>query len=258
MLEFNNKEQIEQIIYPMNTKTPILYEAVYQDQQEIKKRRKARASCPAHIKRSQRSFKRLKPFYVSPVRSGDRNNCLCIYHVELKAVFDCCMKNDPSLTSNYPNYYVGVKLESEDHHNISCQKCGVDNFKMLEQETGDETTELEQFEYVTVSSKGIQVSKKTDAEKKDDKCESDAFIFHATSCVISFTSRDQLKHLTTNLHQNDCAVVHDFSENYRQLKSQPEITIHVSILYRYALLEIDGVDSTKESPNIALTEQFIV
>ena len=36
-----------------------------------------------------------------------------------------------------------------------------------------------------------------------------------------------------------------------------EVTIHVTILYRHALPEVDGIDSTEESPNI-VTEQFIV
>ncbi|WAR30432.1 hypothetical protein MAR_032974 [Mya arenaria] len=130
---------------------------------------------------------------------------------------------------------------------------------MLEQETGDETTELEQFEYVTVSSKGSQVRKKTDADKKDDKCERDVLGLHGRG-----TSLNTLQQIFTRM------IVRSFMTSLRiigkiagndELQSsyfqRTEVTIHVSILYRFALLGIDGVDSTEESPNI-VTEQFIV
>ncbi|CAC5382994.1 unnamed protein product [Mytilus coruscus] len=60
--------------------------------------------------------------------------------------------------------------------------------------------------------------------------------------------------------------VHDFSENYRcseltEIQSayfqKTEVSVHVTILHRHALLEYDGVDSSEDFPEI-ITEQFFV
>ncbi|CAG2208510.1 unnamed protein product [Mytilus edulis] len=77
---------------------------------------------------------------------------------------------------------------------------------------------------------------------------------------------NQLKHLVTNLPQNHVISVHDYSENYKckerdELQSsyfqKTEASLHVSLLYRHAILEVDGVESTSEDPYI-VTENFFV
>lgn len=201
-----------------------------------------RETYPA-IKMSQRSFERLKPFFVRPVRPGDRNTCLCRYHVELKAVFDCCMKqrkniqerkdDQDTLSTRYPIYRnvneaIAATLcdKTEENYNISCLKrdcgnCGVNNFKLMDEEKGADMVQWERFEYVIVSSKGNQVRKKLMMVKKKT-CIEELFTYFI-ELLKTFPShqfranwqRQQLKYLTTNLPLNDCAVIHDFSENYR-------------------------------------------
>ena len=118
------------------------------------------------------------------------------------------------------------KDETAEHHNISCLKrecseCGVEQFKMMDEEEGDEIVDWERFEYVTVSSKGSQVRKKLMLVKKTTPVkELFSYFTHLMSAFPAHQfratwQREQLKYLTTNLQLNDCAIVHDFSENYR-------------------------------------------
>ena len=78
---------------------------------------------------------------------------------------------------------------------------------------------------------------------------------------------DQLKYLIENLPTNKCLVVHDFSENYRctdrvEIQSnyfqRTEVSVHVSLIYRYAILEVDGVSSTPEEINIICEHFYII
>jgi hypothetical protein len=66
--------------------------------------------------------------------------------------------------------------------------------------------------------------------------------------------------------QNHCVVIHDYSENYDwkekfELKQtyfqRTEVSIHVSVIYRHAILEVDGVESLPDIPFI-VTEHFFV
>ncbi|CAC5397887.1 unnamed protein product [Mytilus coruscus] len=68
------------------------------------------------------------------------------------------------------------------------------------------------------------------------------------------------------ISQKSNVCVHDFSENYRcseltEIQSayfqKTEVSVHVTILHRHALLEYDGVDSSEDFPEI-ITEQFFV
>ena len=76
----------------------------------------------------------------------------------------------------------------------------------------------------------------------------------------------QLQNLRQCLPQNDCITIHDFSENYRcydknEIQSnyfqRTEVSIHVTIIHRHAILEVDGIESTREEPNL-ITEHFFV
>ncbi|VDI13282.1 Hypothetical predicted protein [Mytilus galloprovincialis] len=75
---------------------------------------------------------------------------------------------------------------------------------------------------------------------------------------------EQFQNLVRNLPEKQCVCVHDFSENYRcseltEIQSayfqKTEVSVHVTILHRHALLEYDGVDSSEDFPEI-ITEQF--
>ncbi|CAC5407804.1 unnamed protein product [Mytilus coruscus] len=74
------------------------------------------------------------------------------------------------------------------------------------------------------------------------------------------------KSLKINLPEKQCVCVHDFSENYRcseltEIQSayfqKTEVSVHVTILHRHALLEYDCVDSSEDFPEI-ITKQFFV
>lgn len=68
---------------------------------------------------------------------------------------------------------------------------------------------------------------------------------------------DQLKCIKSKLPQNEAICIHDFSENYSckdkiEIQSsyfqKTEVSIHVSIIYRHRIQELDGQsDSDAES-----------
>ena len=60
------------------------------------------------IKISQRSFEQLKPYFVKPARERDRLTCMGRQHVELKIVFDACMKYRRSILSDSETQEVNV------------------------------------------------------------------------------------------------------------------------------------------------------
>jgi hypothetical protein len=75
---------------------------------------------------------------------------------------------------------------------------------------------------------------------------------------------EQLSNLRENLLPNHCVVIHDYSENYgckekfelqQAYFQRTEVSIHVSVIYRHAILEVDGVESLPDIPFI-VTEHF--
>jgi hypothetical protein len=48
---------------------------------------------------------------------------------------------------------------------------------------------------------------------------------------------------------------HELQTSYFQ---KAEVSLHVSIIYRHAILEYDHVDSTEENPNIVAEHFFVV
>ena len=76
----------------------------------------------------------------------------------------------------------------------------------------------------------------------------------------------QFRSLKDNLPINHCLAVHDYSENYQckdsvEIQSRyfqkTEVSIHVSVIYRHAVLELDGFDSFENDPRI-VSELFFV
>jgi hypothetical protein len=58
--------------------------------------------------------------------------------------------------------------------------------------------------------------------------------------------------VSENLLSNHCVVIHYYSENYGSKEKfelqqtyfqRTEVSIHVSVIYRHAILEVDGVES---------------
>ncbi|CAC5398702.1 unnamed protein product [Mytilus coruscus] len=77
---------------------------------------------------------------------------------------------------------------------------------------------------------------------------------------------EQFQNLVRNLPEKQCVCVHDCRKNYRcseltEIQSayfqKTEVSVHVTILHRHALLEYDGVDSSEDFPEI-IPEQFFV
>ncbi|CAC5377828.1 unnamed protein product [Mytilus coruscus] len=67
----------------------------------------------------------------------------------------------------------------------------------------------------------------------------------------------QLKCLKENLLPNHCIIIHDYSENYGYKEKfelqqtyfqRTEVSINVSVIYRHAILEVDGVESLPDIP----------
>ncbi|CAG2229308.1 unnamed protein product [Mytilus edulis] len=77
---------------------------------------------------------------------------------------------------------------------------------------------------------------------------------------------EQYRNIVQNLPNNHAICIHDYSENYRcsertEIQSayfqRAEVSIHVTILNRHAIFEVDGIDSTLDSP-VIVSEQFFV
>ena len=78
---------------------------------------------------------------------------------------------------------------------------------------------------------------------------------------------EQLRSLLDNLPQNHCITIKDYSESYRCLDKTEiqtgyfhkiEVSIHVTLLYRHAVLEVDSIESTVDNPVIIKEEFFVI
>lgn len=238
----------------------------------------------------QRSFEGCKPYYVRQVRQKDRQTCCCRYHVEIKSCFKACMDFRKKYVQDdlFPIFNdigeisdVTLCATGDRYHDIACLKrmctrCGIHKlqFHPDETDTSDkaENVKWEKFENVDVNMKGNKTVRKLLLVKKETK---PALLFaHFSELLKTFPlhqhraswQSDQFKTLLSGLPQNHCIAVHDFSENYRcceirELQSgyfqKTEVSVHVTILHRHAVLALDGVDGTEESP-IIVTEHFYI
>ncbi|CAG2219783.1 unnamed protein product [Mytilus edulis] len=78
---------------------------------------------------------------------------------------------------------------------------------------------------------------------------------------------DQLRSLLDNLPLNHCVTVNDYSESYRcfdkteiqtEYFQKIEVSLHVTLLYRHAILEVDGIESSVDNPVIFKEEFFVI
>lgn len=197
---------------------------------------------------SQRSFEKLKPFYVRPVRQNDRQTCMCRYHVEISTVLKHCMTHRKKVQDErnaddetkksfpvFPNVNTAInstlceKSDFQEYYkteclNRSCEACGVPNFKLMPEETStEEMVKWERFEYVSIPSKGNTMRKKLMLVQKVT-CVKDMYSY-LVHLLASFPAHQfralwqnrQLKVISTTLPLRDVVCLHDFSENYRQV-----------------------------------------
>ena len=77
----------------------------------------------------------------------------------------------------------------------------------------------------------------------------------------------QMRALIENLPFNQVVAVHDYSENYactmqHQIQSlyfsQVQVSIHVTILHRHGLIDVDGIQSSEENPEIITEHLFVI
>jgi len=248
------------------------------------------------IKVSQRTFDKCKPYFVRAARLKDRTTCCCRYHLESKYIFNAFMshrnqlvKNGAINERNFKSYETLAELCVEtmcpievgeihlkDCLERNCSKCGVNLLKISEPElsVSDDAPDLKwkKFEYIDIKTKNGTKKKITLV----DKTTKPGVMIDNFKKVLQFFpghnfrakwQNDQLKKIIENLPEDECVTVHDFSENYRcteQVEIQSnyfqrtEVSIHVSLIYRHSVLEIDGSSSSPEDPNIVCEHFYVI
>ena len=245
------------------------------------------------LKMGQRTFENCKPFYVAPARPEDRNSCCCRAHVETRMLFTACMKfrkqlvkESPEKEHEYPVYThltdvvdktLCPKLQEDDFHqkkccDRECPNCGIKVLKFLpEEESTVETgpkVKWQRFEYVIIEEKRrLQL-----VEKETPPGEMFAYFkslfakFSGHRLRANWQSK-QLKSIVQCLPIGHVVCVHDYSENYScqhqdQIQSlyygQTQASIHVTVMHRHSLAEIDGEDSTPDNPKIVTEHLFVI
>ncbi|CAC5425214.1 unnamed protein product [Mytilus coruscus] len=154
---------------------------------------------------NQRTFERLKPFFVRAASPKDRLTCCCRYHVESKSLFLKCME--------FRKKHIHPQL------------------------SGEEKNKFPVYEHLT----DIAV---------------------ATLCGKD-TTNDCFNKACLDRKCTECGVrLLDFSDqelsDHPEAPTRTEVAIHVSIIYRHSVLELDGgIESFPDDPCI-VTEHFFV
>lgn len=247
------------------------------------------------VQMKQRAFEMCKPYFVVPARPQDRNSCCCRQHVELRSLFKSCMdfrrriisKNaerrglfivyeslnslvdDTLCESNAENR---DEFKSPDCLHRSCPNCGTGNLRLMPEEKifSHElgTVKWEKFEYIDLGEK----RKLKLVQKETSPAEMFA---HFLALLETFPAHQfraqwqhkQMKNLLDNLPLEHVCCIHDYSENYAcqqqdQIQSmyygQTQASIHVTVLHRHALFEIDGEQSTEEDTRIVTEHLFTI
>ena len=250
------------------------------------------------IKMGQRSFERCKPFYVIAPRSQDKITCCCRLHVETRMLFQSCMDFRRSTLakieqseivpvfehlSDIVNETLCAKEETNSYHsrgclNRECEICGVDKLDLMKQEEDVSpqapTVNWQKFEYVTVGQTQEGKEKKKLQLVRKETCPG-AMFDNFKTLLHEFSSHQfraswqskQMKNSIAHLPLEHVCCVHDYSENYSctsqeqlqsQYYSQSQASIHVTILHRHSLKDVDGVESTIEDPVIITEHIFVI
>ncbi|XP_071122993.1 uncharacterized protein [Mytilus edulis] len=246
------------------------------------------------VKIGQRAFEKCKPYVVLPATQKDKLTCCCRHHVEMKSLFKSCMQFRKKTVIGKENCSFSVygslhelvdatlcpqSANTQQHKmsclNRECTECGVDKLDFLPEEldkNGAVEVSWERYEYQNVKIKGDKVVRKLVlVKKRSNACDMFDYLKQLLEHFPSHQFRaywqsKQMKSLINNLPVTHCVAIHDFSENYKcteqcEIQSsyfqKQEVSIHVTILHRHAILEYDGIDSNENYPNI-ITEHFLV
>ena len=195
------------------------------------------------IKIGQRTFDKLKPFFVRPASEKDRNTCCCRYHIESNLLFKSCMKfrksknqSETSEVESYPVYenlgeIIDVALCPKVNGSYKkccldrkCTECGVGKLKFSMDETEKISSaadvEWQRYEYVNENPKGTATKRRLTLVKKVTKV-GEMFDYFKT-LLETFPAHQhranwqstQMKSLIQNLPPKHCICIHDYSENY--------------------------------------------
>ena len=247
------------------------------------------------VKLKQRKFESLKPFFVKGAKERDRQSCMCRQHVEAQMVFKDCMKVRSQLSEQEgvdATVYTSLSevisltlcpLEGENrYHNITCLKrecndCGVNKFDLLPQESSNEgnIVKWKRYDYLPTGKLGADgkeikkislVSKETPPKELFDYFYKllESFPYHS---FLAKWEREQCDQLIAHLPLDQALCIHDYSESYAcryqdeiqsQYFSMDKVSIHVTVLYRHASLEYDGVSSTVDEPEVIKEYVFAI
>lgn len=243
------------------------------------------------IQMGQRTFESCKPFYIATPRPQDRISCCCRIHVETRMVFQSCMEFRQQLgqipeqfnvykhLSDLVSETLCPKQEGKEYHepkclSRKCENCGIDGFKTTEIENDcTETAPMvnwRKFEYVVMDNnsdkKKLKLVDKSTPVGEMFSCLKNLLQTYPSHQFRAKWQNQQLRELVQNLPIGHVVAVHDYSENYTcamqdQIQSlyfsQVQASIHVTILHRHALMDVDGVLSTEENP-VVITEHLFV
>ena len=244
------------------------------------------------IKISQIQFEKYRPFYVRAVREKDRNTCMCRYHVEMRILFRHIQTyrssliengkiNNPSIEFDCLSDVIDSTLcnmKSKDCFDRNCKNCGVRQLKSqivpeeLDQSDAAPKVIWERFDYQPITSNGktfriLTLVKKTTSPGELYEYFLDEMETFPAHQYRSFWQQEQFRSLCENMALDDCVVVHDFSENYRCIDKEElqtsyfkrtEVTVHVSVIHRHSVLELDGIESTLENPKIVTENLYVI
>lgn len=175
------------------------------------------------------------------------------------------------------------KLENRMHHakeciQRECERCSVEKFRVLPEETdmSEDAPDVKwkKFEYVSngqtqdgKTKKRLQLVDKITKPGELFACFQNPLTTYTAHSFRAQWQHQQLQELTRQLPPHHVVTVHDYSENYNcqmqdQLQSlyfsQVQASVHVTVLKRHAIKEIDGMNSTEEKPNIITEHIFVI
>ena len=158
-----------------------------------------------------------------------------------------------------------------------CSNCGVNKFKLLPEEESNEGLQVQwsRYEYVGTGKflpngqekKKITLVRKETAPKELFEYFRKLLEDYPLHSFMAKWQRDQLDKLLEHLPVNHVVCVHDYSEGYscrQQDEVQSEyfdvmkVSLHVTILYRHAQEDFDGVQSTDDEPCILKEHIFVI
>ena len=154
----------------------------------------------------------------------------------------------------------------------SCQHCGTKKFQLLPEESTRTnsfgTVRWQKFDYV-------EVGEKRRLQLVEMQTHPGEMFLYFTKLLETFPAHrfrakwqhEQLQNLLENLPLGHVCCIHDYSENYScqhqdQIQSlyygQTQASIHLTILHRHALSEIDGEESSEDDPRVVTEHLYVI